>query len=137
MPNASGPRRGRRRPVGGGDPRIRALLEEQRALEDDARRLAMKVDRPLQEEGRGRLDAETLRRAEEPLARGDIAEGKQALERAEEALRRLASDLADVRDDPKALARRLARRQETLRDQVDATNREAFVDRDHPTPKRA
>jgi hypothetical protein len=115
------------------DPRLRALLEAQRALEDDARRLAMRVDLPLEENGRARLNAEVLRRAEEPIERGDVAQAKQSLEQSEDELRRLARDLEDVRDDPKALARRLARRQEQLRDAVRETVRENIQDRDKPS----
>jgi hypothetical protein len=115
------------------DPRLRALLEAQRALEDDARRLAMEVDAPLAENGRGRLNAEALRRAEEPLERGDIAQGRQALEQGEDELRRFACDLEDVGDDPKALARRLARRQEQLRDQVRETVHAHVQDRNKPS----
>src|SRR5581483_4517200 len=89
---------------------LRKLAEAQRAVEDDARKLALRVDRTLEENGRGRLDADALGRAVEPIERGDIAAGKQRLDEAEDALRRMARDLDDLRDDPKALARRLARR---------------------------
>ena len=109
----------------GRDARLRGLVEAQRQLEDDARRLAMRVDRPLEENGRGRLDAGSLARAVEPLERGEIEQGRQRLEEAENALRRLGRDLEDVRDDPKSLARRLARRQDELGNHVSQRVREA------------
>jgi hypothetical protein len=116
------------------DPRLRALAKAQQALEDDARRLAMQVDQPLQEEGRGRLNAEALHRPLDPIERGDIAQGRQALEQAEDELRRLTRDLEDVQTDSKALARRLARRQEALRSQVQEAIRDADLkDQDRPT----
>jgi hypothetical protein len=117
------------------DPRLRALLDDQSHLEDDARRLAMEVDLPLQENGRGRLNSAILRRPEEPIQRGDLGQARQTLEQAEDELRRLARDLEDVRQDPKALARRLARRQEQLRDQVRQTVNENVKDRNNPKPE--
>ena len=103
---------------------LQRLAQAQRALEDDARRLAMQVDEPLAENGRARVDAEALARAVEPIRRGEIGAGRERLEEAEDALRRLARDLDDVRDDPKALARRLARQQETLGRQVEEATRD-------------
>ena len=96
------------------DPSIRELAEVQRALEDEARHLALDVDEPLAENGRSRLDTDSLRRASETLARGDFPDSVRKLEEAEESLRRLNRDLEDLPGDPKALARRLARRQEAL-----------------------
>jgi hypothetical protein len=104
---------------------LKALAEAQREVEDDARRLAMQVDRALEENGRGRADVDALARAVEPIERGDIAQGRERLEAGEDVLRRLSRDLEDVGDDPKALARRLARRQETLNQQVAEVVREA------------
>jgi hypothetical protein len=106
-----------------GDPtgraaKLKELAEAQKRLEDDARKLAMKVDRPLEENFRARLDAAALARPIEPLERGEIEPGRQSLEQAQDTLRRLARDLDDVRDDPKALAQRLARRQNALNVQV-------------------
>ncbi len=102
----------------GRDARLNDLAEAQRRIEDAARRLALQVDRPLEENGRGRLDAGALARPIEPIERGEIEAGSQRLNEAEDALRRLSRDLDDVRDDPKALARRLARRQDVLNNQV-------------------
>jgi hypothetical protein len=104
---------------------LKALAEAQRRIEDAARRLALKVDRPLEENSRGRLDAAAMSRPIEPIERGEIEAGRQKLNEAEDALRRLARDLDDVRDDPKALARRLARRQDVLNNQVAEVVREA------------
>ncbi|MEO6810145.1 MAG: hypothetical protein ABI353_13610, partial [Isosphaeraceae bacterium] len=97
------------------DQSLKAIADAQRQLEDDARRLALVVDPPLQENGRSRLNVDTLAQAAEPIERGDVNQGRERLEASETELRRLARDLDDVRDDPKALARRLARRQDELR----------------------
>lgn len=105
--------------------KMRALAEAQKKLEDDARRLAMKVDRPLEENGRARVDAGALARAVEPLERGEVEPGRQRLDEAESTLRRLARDLDDVGDDPRAAARRLARRQDALNNQVAQAIQEA------------
>ncbi len=110
--------------------KLRALAERQKQLEDDARRLAMKVDRPLGENGRAGLDPSPLARAVEPLERGEVEQGRQRLLEAEDALRRLSRDLEDVADDPKALARRLARRQEEVNNQA----HQARNDRNNPAP---
>ncbi len=101
------------------------LARAQRDLEADARRLALDVDDPLAENGRGRLDVDAIRRAAEPIERGDLPEGVRRSEDAEDALRRLARDLADVPGDPRALARRLARRQEALANDAAAALAEA------------
>jgi hypothetical protein len=94
------------------------LAELQRALEDDARRLALDVDAPLVESGRGRLNTSVVHDAVAPLEHGDFDQARQRLEGAEVELRRLARDLDDAPTDPKALAQRLARRQEALGSQV-------------------
>jgi hypothetical protein len=117
------------------DATLRALAEAQRALEDDARRLALKVDTPLAENGRARVNVDALAQAVEPLQRGQIESGTQRLEGAEVELRRLARDLEDVRDDPKALARRLAQRQETVKNQVAEVIRENVQDPNKMAPE--
>jgi hypothetical protein len=110
-------------------PDLKALADAQRVLEADARRLALDVDQPLAENGRGLLNIEALGRAAEALEAGNAIEGRQRLEEAERELRRLVRDLIDVRRDPKALARRLAQRQEELR------NRAVEALRAMPDPK--
>lgn len=117
------------------DATLRALADAQRALEDDARRLALKVDTPLAENGRGRLNVDAIAQVIEPLQRGQIEQGTQRLEGAEFELRRLARDLEDVRDDPKALARRLAQRQEVVRNQVAEVVRETVPDPNKIAPE--
>ena len=67
----------------------------QRDLEDDARKLAVVVDQPLGENGRGRLNTEGLRQAVEPIERGDVEGGRERLEGAENELRRLAPTLRE------------------------------------------
>ena len=101
------------------------IAAEQRQIEDDARRLALDVDEPLAENGRARLDTDAVKRAVDPIERGDLPDAVRRLEEAEDALRRLGRDVEDVPDDPKALARRLARRQELLANDVAATLGEA------------
>jgi len=117
-----------------GDAPMRELAREQRALEDDARRLALDVDEPLAEDGRARVDTDALRRAAEPIERGELPEGARRMEEAEDSLRRLARDVEDVPADPKALARRLARRQEVLAGEVNAALAEAR--KEAPPPGR-
>jgi hypothetical protein len=97
---------------------LKELAEAQRGIEDDARRLALEVDAPLAENGRGRLNTGVIRDAVEPIERGDLDQARQRLEGAEVELRRLARDLADVPADPRAIAQRLARRQDALASQV-------------------
>ncbi len=104
---------------------LREIAEAQRALEDDARRLALDVDEPLAENGRPRLDTDPLRRAIEPIGRGDLPEAVRRLDEAEDGLRRAARDVEDVPQDARALARRLARRQEALANDVAAAVAEA------------
>ena len=94
------------------------LAEAQRALEEDARRLALDVDAPLVESGRGRLNTNVVHDAVAPLEHGDFDQARQRLEGAEVELRRLARDLDDAPVDPRAMAQRLARRQQALGDQV-------------------
>jgi hypothetical protein len=110
---------------------LKALADLQRALEDDARRLALDVDQPLAETGRGRLNTAPIRQAAEPIERGDLAQGRQQLEGAEHELRRLARDLEDAPGDLKVLARRLAQRQEQINNDLvvalgDARNKEGL-----------
>ena len=94
------------------------LAEAQRALEEDARRLALDVDAPLVESGRGRLNTNVVHDAVAPLEHGDLDQARQRLEGAEVELRRLARDLDDAPADPRAIAQRLVRRQQALGDQV-------------------
>jgi hypothetical protein len=98
---------------------LKELAEMQRDLEDDARKLGVSVDQPLGENGRGRLNTEGVRQAVESIERGDVEVGRERLEGGENELRRLARDIADVQDDPKALAGRLFRRQDTLNRDID------------------
>ncbi len=99
--------------------RLKELAELQRELEDDARKLGVSVDQALAENFRGRLNAEGIRQAIEPIERGDVEGGRERLEAAEGELRRVARDIADVPDDPKALAYRLLRRQDALNRDID------------------
>jgi hypothetical protein len=96
------------------DPRFLALAEAQKAIEAEARRLALDIDPPLADNSRGRLHLDPLAQAADPLARGAVELARRRLEEAEDELRRLARDIGDVADDPRALARRLAQRQNTL-----------------------
>jgi hypothetical protein len=102
------------------DPML-AIAKDQKDLEDDARRLALEVDDPLAENGRSRLDTEAVKRPVEPIERGDLPDAVRRLEESEDSLRRLNRDVEDVPLDAKALARRLARRQELLANDVAAT----------------
>ena len=104
---------------------FKALAEAQRQIEADARRLALDVDEPLAENGRARLNAKPIGDAIVPIERGEIAPGRQRLEEAENELRRLARDLEDAPADPKALARRLVQRQDSLARHVAEAVREA------------
>jgi hypothetical protein len=105
-------------------PALKALAAAQRQLETDARQLALRVNAPLQENGRARLNPDPIQRAVAPIARGDLDAARPQLDQGENELRRLARDLEDVQDDPKALARRLQQRQQALREQVVAAVRE-------------
>ncbi|MDX2035522.1 MAG: hypothetical protein SFX72_02635 [Isosphaeraceae bacterium] len=98
--------------------RLREIVELQRGLEDDARRFALEVDTALAENGRARLDVARVSRGLSTIERGDLHGGRQALEDAERELRRLALEIDELIDDPKALARRLAQRQSRLVQQV-------------------
>ncbi len=82
------------------------LAREQREIENEARRLALEVDLPLSENSRGPVNTDALAKPADPLARGDVEEARQQLDQAQNELRRLARDLADVQDDPRALAQR-------------------------------
>jgi len=108
---------------------LKALADQERALEDDARRLALVIDEPLAQNGRGRVDVGALTRTIEPIERGDVDQARERSREAENALNRLTRELEDVRNDPKALARRLAQRQEALRNETAEAVRET---RDHP-----
>jgi hypothetical protein len=90
------------------------LAKEQQSIADAARALAMEVDTPLQENGRGRVRTELLANPIEPLKRGDIERALQKVDEAAGELQRLNRELAEAREDPKVLARRLGRRQDEL-----------------------
>ncbi len=98
---------------------LKNLVELERELETDARKLAVDVDQPLAENGRGRINTEAIRQAVEPIERGDVEGARERLEGAENELRRLTRDLEDVPADPKALAGRLFRRQDALNREID------------------
>jgi hypothetical protein len=108
---------------------VKALAAEQRALEDDARRLALRVDEPLAQNSRYRIDVNALARSGDAIEQGDIEQARDRASEAESALNRLARDVEDVRRDPKALARRLAQRQEVLRNETAEAVRPS---REHP-----
>ena len=93
---------------------LQRLADDQRAIETEARKLALDVDQPLSEAGRSRVNTEVIRRPAEPIERGEIVEGRQRLQEAEHDLRRLVRDLEDAPIDVKLLARRLAQRQDQL-----------------------
>ena len=99
--------------------RLKALAELQRELENDARKLGVSVDQALTENGRGRFSTERIRQPIEPIERGEMDAGRERLEAAEADLRRFAREIADVPDDPKALALRLFRRQDLLNRDID------------------
>jgi hypothetical protein len=103
---------------------LKALTEQERAVEDDARRLALVIDEPLAQNGRGRTDVDALTRTTETIERGDVDQARERSREAENALNRLTRDLEDVRNDPKALARRLAQRQEALKNETVAAVRD-------------
>jgi hypothetical protein len=113
---------------------LKALAEAQRQLEVDARRLALDVDEPLGQNGRSGVNPRMLLEAVPPIERGEVEQGRRRLEQAESELRRLARDIEDVPNDPKALARRLVRRQDELKRHVAEAVREA-KGKDNPTPK--
>ncbi len=100
-------------------PELKALAEAQRTLEDDARRLALEIDPLLAQNGRSRLNVEQVRQPIEPIEHGDIDQAQYRLNGAELELRRLAHDLEDVPSDPRALAGRLAHRQDALNRDID------------------
>ena len=113
------------------------IARAQKELEDDARRLALEVDDPLAENGRARLDTDAVKRAVDPIERGDLPDAVRRLEEAEDGLRRLNRDVEDVPLDAKALARRLARRQELLANDVAATLGDARRKDSLPADERA
>lgn len=110
-------------------PAFRSLAAKQRALEDDARRFGLRADEPLIRNQKARVDADALARAVEPLDRGDIEQARDRIAEAESALNRLGRDLRELGTDPKALARRLAQRQESLRNDTAAALGQS---REHP-----
>lgn len=100
------------------DPRFQALADAQRQLEEDARRLALDVDPPLLQNGRGGINPGLLANAVEPLQQGDLEQSRNRLIEGENSLRHIARDLDDLANDPRALARRLAHRQDDLANRV-------------------
>ncbi len=121
---------------------FKALADQQRALENDARRLALDVDTPLSESQRGRLNTEAIRQAVEPIERGNLEQGRQRLKDAEGELRRLARDLEDAPGDLKALARRLSQRQERLAHDLgealgESRNKSELSDEQRTTARKA
>jgi hypothetical protein len=108
---------------------LKALAGKQRALEDDARRLAVRLDERLAQNSRGRVDVDALARAGDAIERGDFDQARDRSHEAENALERLTRDVEDVRNNPKALARRLAHRQELLKNDTAEAVRES---REHP-----
>jgi hypothetical protein len=101
------------------NPALAALAKAQRALDADARRLAIEVDQPLAENSRARLNTDSIHQPISPIERGEFEQARDQLEGAENELRRLARDIEDVPADPKALAGRLARRQDALNRDID------------------
>jgi hypothetical protein len=108
---------------------VTALAEKQRALEDDARRVAVRIDEPLAQNGRARADVDVLARAGDAIERGDLDSARDRAQEAENALERLGRDVEDAQTDPKALARRLVQRQDHLKNETVEAVRES---RDHP-----
>jgi hypothetical protein len=94
------------------------LAEAQRALEEDARRLALETDPSLVASGRGRLNTAAVHDAVAPLERGDVDQARRRLESSEAELRHLGRDLDDIPADPQAIAQRLLGQQSALRTQV-------------------
>jgi hypothetical protein len=99
------------------------LAKQQRELEDDARKLAVGVDQLLGENGRSRLNTESIAQAAPPIERGEVDAARERLNSAEHELRRLAVDLEDVPSDPKAKAGWLFRQQYALDREIDAALR--------------
>ncbi len=97
---------------------LKDLAARQRAIEDDARQLAIRLDGPLSQNGRARVDVNTLDRAGTTMESGNFQQARDRVVEAENALVRLRRDVEDVPQDMKALARRLAHRQELLRGQT-------------------
>jgi hypothetical protein len=93
---------------------LREIAREQEALVHDARRLALDVDAPLQDNSRGKINLDPLTQPIDPLLRGDLEPARQRIEQAQAELTRLNRDLDDVRGDPKTVARRLAKRQDEV-----------------------
>ena len=104
---------------------LREIAKDQDELAHDARKLALDVDGPLQENGRGKINLETLTQPIDPLERGDLEPARQRIEQAQGELTRLTRDMDDVRGDPKALARRLAQRQDEVAQRLTAALKEA------------
>ena len=102
---------------------LKDLAKQQRDLEDDARKLAVQVDQPLGESGRARVNTESLGNVTQPIERGDVDLARERLDWADHELLRLAVDLEDVPNDPKANAARLFRQQAALDREIEAALR--------------
>ena len=104
---------------------LREIAQEQQALVDDARKLAMDVDAPLQENFRAKINLEPLVQPIDPLERGDLEPARQRIDQAQGELNRLMRDMDDIRNDPKALARRLAQRQDEVTQRLNSAQQQA------------
>ncbi len=107
---------------------LKILAEAQRQIENDARMLALDVDPTLTDSGKARLNVDALKRVVEPLERAEIESARQRIEEAETNLRLLNRDLEDTPSDPKALARRLAKREDDLVRLISEARRDAAQD---------
>ena len=76
------------------------------------------MDEPLAQNGRGRINVSPLAHAGEAIEQGDLEQASGRAGDAENLLKRVAHEIEDLRRDPKALARRLAQRQESLRNET-------------------
>ena len=94
--------------------KLQEIAQEQRVIENEARRFGLDVNQALAENGRSPLNAEPLKRAVEPIERGDVNEGREAMRQAERELLRVAHDIEDAPQDTKALARRLFNAEQAL-----------------------
>ena len=94
--------------------KLRELAQEQRALENEARRFGLDINQALGENGRSPVNTEPLKRAIEPIERGDIGEGRDTLRQAAAELQRVARDIEDAPRDTKALAQRLFNAEQVL-----------------------
>lgn len=115
---------------------LRKLAEEQRGIEEDARRLALDVDAALAENGRPRVNVDAIRQAAEPLERGELAQGRERVAGAESELRMRAKDLEEAPRDLKSLAYRLLLRQDQIRNDLNQAIGDARGKDNLPAPER-